>query len=276
MSVSVLILTLNEELNLIKCLSSVSWCDDIVILDSFSTDKTRNIAESFEVRFVQRKFDDYASQRNYGIDKIKYKHRWLLMVDADEVIPDKFYAEIKHVIAKSNEAVTLFRMRRKDFFMGRWIKRSSGYPTWFGRLIKIGRVSVKRSINEEYHTDGEIGLLKEHLHHFPFNKGFSSWIEKHNRYSTMEAEAMVSEYIDNIKTGSFFHKDPVIRRKTIKAFVYSMPFRPLLIFFGLYFFRFGFLDGGPGLIFCILRAFYEFMIDCKVKEIKRKDKGLFI
>ncbi len=276
MRVSVLVLTLNEEVNLTKCLSSVSWCDDIVVLDSFSTDKTEAIAESFGVRFVQRKFDNYAAQRNYGINKIKYKNRWVLMVDADEVVPDNLYDEIKQLSVENNKDITLFRMRRKDFFMGRWIKHSSGYPTWTGRLLKIGRVTVKRSINEEYHTDGKIGFLKEHFHHFSFNKGFNSWIEKHNRYSTMEAETMVLEHTNNIKKSNLFHKDPVIRRKTVKALIYSMPFRPPLIFFGLYFFRLGFLDRGPGLIFCILRAFYEFMIDCKVKEIKRRDKGLLI
>ena len=268
MNFSILILTLNEQQNLSNCLNYLSSCNDIVILDSHSTDKTVEIAEKAGARVFQRIFDNYASQRNYGLNEIEYKYDWVLMVDADEIAPAKLISEINATIDSCDPETTLYRMRRKDYFLGKWIKRSSGYPTWFGRLMRIGHVSVERKINEEYHTDGKIGELNGHLLHYPFNKGFHAWFEKHNRYSSMEAEFYIKKNEDNIKIINISSKDPIIRRKTIKHFVYKLPGRPLLIFFALYIWRLGFLDGRAGFVFCILRAFYEFMIDCKKEEVK--------
>ena len=272
--VSVLILTLDEEINLPRCLQSLTWCDDVVILDSFSSDGTEAIAAEYHARFVQRKFDDYARQRNYGLNDIQYKHPWLLMVDADEAVSPELVEEINTKLKEISDDVCLYRMRRKDFFMNRWIKNSSGYPTWFGRLAKVGYVKVERAINEEYHTDGKIGYLNHHLLHYPFNKGFHAWLEKHNRYSTMEAEA--TKFKTDSKPGfkELFQSDPVERRKAIKSFVYALPGRPALMFLALYIYRRGFLDGSAGLTFCLLKSFYEYMIVCKIKEVALRQKGL--
>lgn len=272
-SFSVLILTLNEQQNITTCLNSLTSCDDIVILDSYSRDKTIEIAETAGARIFQRKFDDYASQRNYGLSNIEYKHPWVLMVDADEFITHELLLEINNEIKYGSKSTTLYRLRRKEFFMGKWIRRSSGYPTWFGRLMKIGHVRVERAINEEYHTDGEVGILNEHLIHYPFNKGLDSWLEKHNRYSSMEAQLISVGGGGNAKWYNLFSKDPVIRRKVIKHYVYKLPGRPLLMFLALYFVKRGFLDGRAGITFCLLKSFYEFMITCKVKELKLRQNN---
>jgi glycosyltransferase involved in cell wall biosynthesis len=274
MSISVLIITLNESKNLPVCLQSLGWCDDIVVLDSFSTDATGDIAGKHEARFVQRAFDNYASQRNYGLNEIKYKHDWLLMVDADEVVPPELLSEMQKTLGDDTGDTTVYRLRRKDHFLGKWIKHSSGYPTWFGRLIKIGHVRVERAINEEYVTGGKVGYLKNHLHHYPFNKGFSAWLEKHNRYSTMEAELLVQGGLASFRLNDLLAQDPASRRRAIKALVYRLPGRPLLIFFGLYVIRGGFLDGRAGFTFCVLRSIYEFLINCKVKEIHLRSHSL--
>ena len=266
--ISVLILTLNEESNLPICLPSLSWCDDIVVLDSYSDDKTEELALAAGARFTQRAFDNYAAQRNYGLNDIEYKHKWLLMVDADESVPPELVAEIQEHLQHGTNGTTIYRMRRKDHFWGKWIKHSSGYPTWFGRLIKIGSVQVEREINEEYVTDGEVGYLQEHLYHYPFNKGIASWIDKHNRYSTMEARLLVEGGLATPSFADFFSSDPTDRRRAVKGIVYRMPGRPLAMFFALYFIKRGFLDGSAGFVFSVLRAFYEFMINCKVKELK--------
>jgi glycosyltransferase involved in cell wall biosynthesis len=273
---SVIILTLNEQDNLDNCLSALQNCNDIVILDSFSTDRTEEISRAYGARFFQRRFDNYAAQRNYGLNEITYKHGWLLMVDADEVVPPELIAEMQRVVENKGDDNTIFRMRRKDHFLGQWIKRSSGYPTWFGRLLKIGFVRVERAINEEYVTDGEVGYLENHLYHYPFNKGFSSWLEKHNRYSTMEAELIVSGGLASPVFKDLFAKDPTERRKAVKAIAYRIPGRPLLMFIGLYFLRGGFLDGRAGLTFCILRSFYEFLISCKVRELRLRAQSLLL
>lgn len=273
MSVSILVLTLNEEINLPGCLESVAWSDDIVVFDSYSTDRTVEIAKAAGAKVVQRKFDNYAAQRNAAFNDVEYKYPWVLMADADEQWPQEIYEEIKTAIRQDN-GVTLYHFRRKDMFQGRWLRRSSGYPTWFGRLVKLGSISVKREINEEYHTDGKKGYLKSHFIHYPFNKGIAFWLQRHNRYSSMEAKALVEETKGKCRLSGLLSSDPTLRRKVLKQVAYRLPFRPFLVFCYLCFFRLGFLDGVPGFIYCRLRSMYEYMIDLKVKELRRKEKGL--
>lgn len=272
--VSILVLTYNEEKNIASCLESVQWSDDVHVLDSCSIDGTLEIARKYGVRIRQRKFDNYAAQRNFGLNEIDYKNPWVLMVDADEVVTLEMSNEITKITSVESNDVYIYSFRRKDYFMGNWIKHSSGYPTWFGRLVRIGHVWVEREINEEYKTDGEVGYLNSHIVHYPFNKGFSAWLDKHNRYSTMEAQFLVNGGFKKTSFVEFFNSDPVKRRKAIKSFVYKLPGRPFLMFVALYIFRGGFLDGKTGFTYCILRVFYEFMINCKVKELKRRINNL--
>jgi hypothetical protein len=196
------------------------------------------------------------------------------MVDADEEVTLELAQEIQSLVSSEDSNITLFRFRRRDYFMGRWIKHSSGYPTWFGRLVKLGHVRVEREVNEEYVTDGEVGLLKNHVNHYPFNKGLAAWIDKHNRYSTMEARLLIEKSLPELRYKDFFSRDPATRRIAVKTLVYKLPGRPLLMFFALYVFKGGFLDGLPGFIFCNLRGYYEFMIDIKVREKKMMQEEL--
>ncbi len=274
MSISILILTLNEEINLPECLESVSWSDDIVVFDSYSTDRTVEVARQFGARVIRRNFDNYAAQRNAAITDVEYKHPWILMIDADERITPELQKEIEEVLQDKSHDTTLFRIRRKDIFLSRWLKRSSGYPTWFGRLLKKGHVWIERKINEEYRTDGEVGYLKEHFIHYPFNKGMSCWFERHNRYSCMEAESLLEETGYRLKWPHIFSSDPTKRREFLKQLAYRLPCRPALVFCYLYVFRMGFLDGVPGYTYCRLRALYEYMIDVKTTELRRRRKSL--
>jgi len=272
--ISVLILTLNEEINLPGCLDSVRWCDDIVVYDSYSADRTVEIARAAGARVFQRSFDNYANQRNAAFSQVKYKHPWLLMLDADERSTLAVEREIRGIADSGKQSTTLYHIRRKDMFFGKWLQRSSGYPTWFGRFFRVGRVRVEREINEEYHTDGKIGHLQEHLIHYPFNKGVSYWFERHNGYSSMEAKTLVQEVRKPLDLKKVFSSDPTIRRKILKQTAYRMPGRPFLVFCYLYLLRMGFLDGRAGLTYCILRCIYEYMIDIKVKELQRREKGI--
>ncbi len=274
MNVSILILTLNEEINLMSCLESVKWSDDIVVFDSFSTDRTLEIAKAMGARVFQRKFDNYAAQRNAALKEVQYKYPWILMIDSDELVAPELRIEIEMAINQSDDDTCLFRVRRKDMFFGQWLKRSSGYPTWFGRLFRTGRVWVEREINEEYCTDGNIGFLQEHLIHYPFNKGIAYWYERHNRYSSMEASVFVQETQEKLQIGDFFSQDPVIRRKLLKQLAFRLYGRPFLVFCYLYIIRLGFLDGKAGFMYSLLRSFYEVMIDLKVQEIRRREKNL--
>jgi len=272
--ISVLILTLNEEANLPACLESVRYSDDLVVFDSFSSDHTVEIAKAAGARVIQRTFDNYAAQRNAALTEVTYRHPWVLMLDSDECLSPSLRAEIEQVLSRPDEKITLYRMRRKDMFLGRWLRRSSGYPTWFGRLVRLGHVWVEREVNEEYHTDGQVGFLRKHLIHHPFNKGASYWFERHNRYSSFEALALIQESKAGLGCSELFSKDPVLRRKALKRLAYRLPGRSLIAFSYLYFFRLGFLDGKAGLFFCALRCFYEYMIDVKVAELRRREQGL--
>ena len=273
MAISVLILTLNEETNLPGCLKSVSWSDDIVVFDSFSTDRTVEIAAAAGVRVFRRAFDDYASQRNAALGDVTFRHPWVLMVDADERVTPEVRAEMEQVIRRAS-GVTLWCIRRKDTFLGRWLKRSSGYPTWFGRLFRVGAVWVEREVNEEYHTAGGVGYLQSHLIHYPFSKGLSWWLERHNRYSSMEARTLLQEVQVPLGLHRLIRSDPAVRRKCLKQLAYRAPLRPWLVFGYLYFVRLGLLEGSAGLTYCALRATYEYMIDLKVRELRRQVKGL--
>jgi glycosyltransferase involved in cell wall biosynthesis len=275
-AVSVLILTLNEEANLADCIDSCSWCDDVIVFDSLSQDRTREIALAKNARVIERPFDNYAAQRNAALTSVQYKHPWVLMVDADERVPADLAAEASAKAAAADPEMVMFRMRRKDFFLGQWLKRSSGYPTWFGRLVRIGRVRVERDVNEEYIADGRIEHLNSHLHHYPFNKGVAYWFERHNRYSSMEALAKVSMAVAEHKAWSLFGADPVARRRTMKQMLYRVPARPFIVFLYLYFIRLGVLDGHAGFQFSRMRAIYESLIDVKVMEIRRRQRGLAV
>jgi glycosyltransferase involved in cell wall biosynthesis len=275
-AVSVLILTLNEEANLADCIDSCSWCDDVIVFDSLSQDRTREIALAKNARVIERPFDNYAAQRNAALTGVQYKHPWVLMVDADERVPPELAAEASVKAAAAGADTAMFRMRRKDFFLGQWLKRSSGYPTWFGRLVRIGRVRVERDVNEEYIADGRIEHLDSHLHHYPFNKGIAYWFERHNRYSSMEAVTKVSMAVAEHRAGALFGSDPVARRRTMKQMLYRVPARPFIVFLYLYFIRLGVLDGHAGFQFSRMRAIYESLIDVKVMEIKRRQRGLAV
>jgi glycosyltransferase involved in cell wall biosynthesis len=274
MSISVLILTLNEEVNIDGCLESISWSDDVVVLDSLSQDRTVELARSRGARVVQRAFDNYANQRNYGVKEIQYKNPWLLLLDADERVPEELRMEMLEAISSAGDAVTLYRLRGKNHLYGRWIRGSSGYPTWFARLARVGHVWFERSINEELHTDGEAKVLQGHFHHYPFNKGFSAWIAKHDRYSSMEAELLAQKLALRWKWRDLVSADAGARRRAAKALMYRLPARPVAVFFALYVLRGGIFDGRAGLTYSLLRAWYEYMIDCKCVELQRRARGL--
>jgi hypothetical protein len=274
MSVSVLILTLDEEINLPGCLASVDWCDDVVVLDSHSGDATVAIAQRHGARVVQRRFDDYAAQRNHALREVSWRHPWVLMLDADERVTPALRAEMEAALRAAPEGVSLYYLRRKDYLFGRWLRHSSGYPTWFGRLMRLGKVVMERPINEQCRIEGRALQLQGHLEHYPFNKGFSAWLAKHNRYSSAEAELQVQQARPQWRAAELFAADPQVRRAALKSLFYSLPGRPLLMFAALYLWRGGVLEGRAGLTFCLLRAWYEFMIGCKRRELLRRREGL--
>lgn len=260
---SVIILTRDEAVNIGDCIASLT-SDDIVVLDSCSIDDTRAIAAAAGARVHERPFDNYAAQRNAALALPGFRYPWVLMLDADERMTPTLHAEIVARLAVVEPDVGMFRMRRQDMFLGRWLRRSSGYPTWFGRLLRRGHARVEREINEEFCTTLRVGELDGHIVHYPFNRGLTYWFERHNRYSTMEAAVLAAERARPIAWRDLLARDPLARRKAAKQLAYRFPARPLLVFLYLYVLRAGFRDGRPGYLFCRMRALYESMIDLKV------------
>lgn len=273
MSVSVLILTLNEEKNLPGCLESVSWSDDIVVFDSYSTDRTVEIANEFGARVVQRKFDNWSRHQNWAVQNIDFMYPWVYYTDADECCDEELKTELLRIYEVGKE-FSAFQVRRKDYFMGKWLKRAQLYPTWITRVFRPEKIRYERLVNPVAIVEGNTGQLQGHIIHYPFSHGISHWYARHNNYSDMEAIDLVKETSSNSDWKGIFCSDSTRRRKALKQLAYKMPLRPAMLWFYLMFVRGGFLDGMPGIHYSLMRAIYEYMIDLKVKELRRGEKNL--
>jgi glycosyltransferase involved in cell wall biosynthesis len=271
--ISVLILTRNEEQDLPACLDSVSWCDDLHVFDSESTDRTREIAEARGATVTIRRFDTYARQRNAAL-QLSFRYPWVLVLDADERATPALSAEVQRVIASVPENVSAFRVRRRDFLWGTWLKHAQLTPFYL-RLLRLGRVHYTRDINEIVEVDGDIRELDAPLDHLAFSKGITHWVSKHNQYSSQEAELLASG--DAVHAGSlrdaFFVRDFSERRVAQKALFYRLPARPLLKWLYMMFLRRAVLDGAAGVMYATLQSFYEYLIEVKCREIERRRQG---
>jgi glycosyltransferase involved in cell wall biosynthesis len=264
---SVLILTKNEAQDLPDCLKSVAWSDDVHVLDSMSTDKTAEIAESFGTKVTLREFDGYASQRNFGL-KLPFKYQWVMILDADERITPSLAAELRDFAKSASESIAGARMRRRDIWWGRWLKHAQISP-FYVRLVRAGRAHYEREINEVLVVDGEIADLTQAFVHYPFSKGLDHWISKHNTYSRMEAEVVAKRlFIKPNWRIAFFGSDFGERRVHQKVIFYGLPARPLIKFIYMLIVRRAFLDGWPGVRYAILQAIYEYFIVLKTKEMQ--------
>ena len=267
--ISVLILTRNEQLDLPGCLASVAWSDDVHVFDSFSSDATSQIAQAAGVQFHQRVFDDYATHRNAAL-QITFAHPWVLILDADERPTPGLCTEMQAAAATASAEISGFRLRRRDFLFGTWLKHAQISPFYI-RLVRPERARYTRPINEVIEVEGPIAELHEPLDHFPFSKGMAHWIAKHNTYSTMEAALIVSG--EGLRQPSWRAalRDPDFhtRRLHQKALFYRLPARPLLKWLYMVIARRSFLDGWAGMTYATLQAIYEYFIVLKVKELQR-------
>lgn len=153
--ISAFVLTYNEENIIGQCISALDFVDELIVFDSFSSDNTVSIAREKGAKVIQRSFDNFANQRNEALKAVSRDSEWVLMVDADEIVSTGLKDEIIRITSVPDNPCSLYFVRRKDIFQGRWIRFSSGYPTWFGRLFRNRQVEVRRAINEEYHTSGK-------------------------------------------------------------------------------------------------------------------------
>ncbi len=265
-----MILTFNEESNIEDCLKSLDWCDDVIVIDSGSSDLTvsRAHAARGDVRVFSHPFSDFGQQRNWAIDHTAPRNEWILFLDADEQSTPEFAAAVVRAISASQE-VAGYYLCAKNFFLGNWIKHSTFHPSWQLRLLKRGEVRFeKMGHGQREVTLGKLSYLMEPYHHYPFSKGISDWIARHNKYSTEEAPLICSSRKERLQLLDLLAFDSVLRRRCLKRVASrTQILRPLLMFIYTYFFRFGFLDGRAGLMFALLRTSHEIHNVVKVAEV---------
>jgi len=270
--VSVLVPTLDEELNLPDCLRSVSgWADEVFVVDSFSHDRTVPIAREFGAEVVQHVFESYSRQKNWALDTLPFRNEWVLILDADERLTPELRCEMARAIG--SDAFDGYYLNRRVIFLGSWIRHAGWYPSWNLRLFRqrLGRYD-DREVHEHLVLDGRVGYLTADLLHAD-QRGFEAFIARHNRYSSLEARARLKaerNAPDRARLPVSLLASPVQRKRFLRERVWpTLPLKPLVLFLYMYVLRQGFLDGRAGLILCVFHAFQEFMVGVKLAELRR-------
>ncbi|MBE8727048.1 glycosyltransferase family 2 protein [Flavobacterium hungaricum] len=273
--ISILILTKNEQQDLPGCLQSVAWSDDIHVFDSFSDDKTLEIARKAEANITQRVFDNWSAHQNWGLANIKFKYPWVLYIDADERVSDSLLNAIKNLQLDTNSAFVAYELRRRDFaWSGKWLKYSQMSPFYL-RLFRPEKMRYERLVNPVSLPDGPTSKIEGYLDHYPFSKGFKFWIQRHLSYADMEALTRVKDINNDISFSlkkALFSSDFTEKRYHQKGLFYKMPARPLIKWFYMVIIRKAFLDGSAGFTYATLQSIYEYFIVLKSKELLKEKK----
>ena len=249
---SVCIITLNEEDKLNRCLDALSFADEIVVLDSLSRDRTQEIARERGARVFERKFDGFVNQKNHVISLAR--RRWVLIVDADEVVTPELGGEIKKIVDEDPEGLrtdyAAYRIARKSFYLGKWIQHCGWYPEYKIRLFLRDRGEYKAgTIHEQLGVVGQIGYIKRgYLEHYSY-RNISDHLLRMESYSTRIA---LDKYQRGKKSSIFWAIS-----KGISKFMIT------------YIYHRGFLDGGAGLVISILAGYYNFLKYIKLWEFNR-------
>jgi glycosyltransferase involved in cell wall biosynthesis len=265
-----MIFTLDEELHLPSCLAALSWTDDVIVVDSFSKDRTEAIARAASARFHQHAFEGFGRQRAWALENTNPKYEWILILDADERVMPELARELQRIIPSTPDTVAAFRVKRRFHMWGRWLRHSNLYPSWVVRLVRKGRVRyLDRGHAETQEVSGEVRDLENDLID-ENRKGLDEWFERQNRYSTKEAEFELRQESTPGWLYGLFAPDPLARRASLKLLASRLPFRPTLYFVYSYFLRGGFLEGRDGLVFCLMKSGYQRMIVAKKHDMRRR------
>ncbi|MCX6954316.1 MAG: glycosyltransferase family 2 protein [Verrucomicrobia bacterium] len=263
---SIVILTLNEERNLPRCLASVRTCDDLVVLDSGSTDRTAAIARDAGARVFTRRFDHFAGQRNHAQREIAFRHPWVFHLDADEQFTPELDAECR--AASSRTELDGFMVAPKMLWEGRWIPHCTDYPAYQARYVRAPQfefIEVGHGQREAPHM--RLGRLHANYLHDLSSGGEAEWLEKHRRYARAEALAHLAA-TDGLRWADLVSGQRLLRRRALKRLSYSLPFRPAQRFIYQYLLRRGFLDGRAGFRYCQLLARYEGFTSAELRRLR--------
>lgn len=236
MKLFAVILTSNEARHIQECIDSVRFADGIVIYDSFSTDQTVHLAQQFGAEVIQRKFDNYANQRNAALAAVKERADWVLFVDADERVTPELAAEVREVITRPN--VSGWRIPRFNYIFGRITKGAGWYPDYQTRLLRVGKAHYDpdRQVHELVVLDGIEGTLTQHFIHYNYHD-LSQFVAKQQRYTQYDAQIMWKQGI---------HPKPQ-----------NFALQPIRQFWWRFVSLKGYQDGLHGLRLSLLMAWYE-------------------
>lgn len=276
---TVVILTKNEEKNLAKCINSFKdIAKRIVVVDSYSTDNTVNLANELGAEVFEHKFENHAVQFNWALENINLNSEWIMKVDADEELTPELAEEIDNRLETLSKNINGVILRRRVYFMGRWLKHGGKYPELLLRIFRVGHGMSELKLMDEHLiiTDGDAVTFKNDFSDNN-NKSLEWWINKHNWYSNKEvldqqmklSEMNGEESIEETSTSM----QAKVKRFVKKYGYYSLPkfFRAHLYFVYRYYFRLGFLDGTEGKIYTFLQAYwYRYLVDAKIYECEKK------
>ena len=276
---SVLIPTLNEEVNLPACLESVAFADEVFVVDSVSTDRTCQIARQAGAQVVQHPFENYSRQKNWALDTLPFRNAWLLILDADERVTPELRTEIEALLVGPSgpDAPVGYYLNRRFIFLGHWIRHAGWYPSWNLRLFRhrLGRYD-DREVHEHLVLHGRAGYLHRDLLHDD-QRGLEAFVARHNRYSSLEAAARLKAEqgaADRAVLPTRFWGSPVERKRFLRERIWPrVPLKPLALFVYMYALRQGFRDGSPGLVLCLFHAYQEWMVGLKLGELRRVQTG---
>lgn len=263
---SVIILTYNSEATIKKTLERAFLVtDDIHVVDSFSEDSTCDIARTMGANLISHEFENYGIQRRWASANLPLKYDWELHLDADEWLSDELTAEINLLQTKFPRGIDGYAMPRLTVFLGREIRHGGQFPIWHLRLFKRGKGRCEdREYDQHFIVDGVVRKLRGEFVD-DMRMSLSEWTRRHNTWSDAEVREL------SAGTGHYTLSGPLSRRRAMRKAYYYLPalLRPAVLFFYKYFFRLGFLDGVPGLIFFVLQTFwFRFLVDAKLLEIQ--------
>jgi len=246
-AISACIICFNEEQNIRRCLESCKWVDEIIVVDSMSQDRTLEIARQYTDKIYEKEWPGYVDQKNFALSKASGE--WVLSIDADEEISGDLQDEIRREIQKK-EPKDAYKMPRLSFYQGRWIRHSGFYPDRKLRLFRRNKGCwVGKRVHERIQVDGQIGLLKSDLLHYPYEGVISGQVQAENSFSDLLAQ--------NIYEQGKRYRLPLLL------------FRPLFKFIEVYFIKLGFLDGFAGFIIAVTSAYAMFLRYVKLRELER-------
>ncbi len=247
-TISTILLTHNDESIIARCLKSVAWCDEIIVIDDYSDDTTVAVARKHDAQIFKKALhDDFAAQRNFGLNRAKSD--WVLFIDSDEIVSPQLRDEIKRVI-QQDEAVG-YTMKRRDFLFGKWLKHGETVGVELLRLARKNVGSWKRPVHETWEVKGAVLTLQAPLLHYP-HATIAEFLASINRYTTINARV----FKDDGVTASWF-----------EIFVY-----PAAKFINNFIFRAGFLDGTAGFIVAALMSFHSFLTRAKLYFLTHDQK----